>query len=157
VRRHGVVFRFGGAGASDNVGCEGQLVALRPGRYAGLHVLGMCDWRSCEEPLCLRYADGSAERARLGLSDAVSFDGPRFGERPGLRGRLVARDSLVPHAFLFGVPVPDSDYQVQETAWDAVVWHQTVPVDPRRTLVGCDLPDNPAMHLFGLTLAEDLP
>lgn len=156
VVRNGVGFLFAGDGGprGDNLACEGQRITFAPSRCTALHVLGMCDWRGFAEVLVLVYEDGIPAREVLGLSDGSCFRGRLFGEQEGLIGRLVARDSLVPHAVLFGIPIPEEGYQMHEMSIAGTIWHQVVPVQPSRVLVGCELPDNPAMHLFALTLEE---
>ena len=138
--------------SNDNIACEAQEIPLPIGTYRALHVLGMCDWRAFEEPLRLKAPDGTYAETSLGLSDASHYYGLQYGEHEALTCRLVTPDSLIPHVFLFGIPLPDDDYEMTETHIEAGIWHQVVLVEPPRLLAGLVLPDNPSMHLFSLTL-----
>ena len=139
-------------GVPDNISCEGQDIPLPIGHYRALHVLGMCDWRAFEEPLRLKAADGTCTETSLALSDASHYQGLQYGEREALTCPLVTPDSLIPHVFLFGIPLPGADYEMTETHIEAGIWHQVISLETSRPLAGIALPDNPSMHLFALTL-----
>ena len=139
-------------GVLDNISCEGQDIPLPVGHYCALHVLGMCDWRAFEEPLQLRAPDGTCTETGLGLSDASHYQGLQYGEREALTCPLVTPDSLIPHVFLFGIPLPGAGYEMTETHIEAGIWHQVISLETSRPLAGLILPDNPSMHLFALTV-----
>ena len=153
------IFPDKGDGLDDNIACEAQEIALPKGAYRAIHILGMCDWRAFEEPLRLKAPNGTYMETPLGLSDASHYQGLQYGEHEALACPLVTPDSLVPHVVLFGIDLPDfgidlpdAGYEMKETHMDAGIWHQVIPVEPPRPLVGLVLPDNPSMHLFALTL-----
>ena len=146
------VFSTKSDGVLDNISCEGQDIPLPVGYYRTLHILGMCDWRAFEEPLQLRAPDGTFTETRLGLSDASHYQGLQYGEREALTCPLVTPDSLIPHVFLFGIPLPGAGYEMTETHIEAGIWHQVISLEASRPLAGLILPDNPSMHLFALTL-----
>ena len=139
-------------GMPDNIACEGQDMPLPVGHYRALHVLGMCDWRAFAEPLQLKDPDGTCTETSLALSDAAHYQGLQYGEREALTCPLVTPDSLIPHVFLFGISPPGAGYEMTETHIEAGIWHQVISLEPSRPLAGIVLPDNPAMHLFALTL-----
>ena len=139
-------------GMPDNISCEGQDIPLPVGYYRALHVLGMCDWRAFAEPLQLRAPDGTCTETSLGLSDASHYQGLQYGEREALTCPLVTPDSLIPHVFLFGIPLPGAGYEMTETHIEAGIWHQEISLETSRPLAGIVLPDNPSMHLFSLTV-----
>ncbi len=146
------IFPDKGDGLNDNIACEAQEIALPIGTYRALHILGMCDWRAFEEPLRLKALNGTYIETPLGLSDASHYQGLQYGEHEALACPLVTPDSLIPHVVLFGIDLPDAGYEMMETRMDAGIWHQVIPVEPPRPLVGLVLPDNPSMHLFALTV-----
>lgn len=139
-------------GLDDNISCEAQEIALPVGTYRAIHILGMCDWRAFEEPLRLKAPSDTYIETPLGLSDASHYQGLQYGEHEALACSLVTPDSLIPHVVLFGIDLPDAGYEMTETHIDAGIWHQVIPVEPPRPLVGLVLPDNSSMHLFALTL-----
>ncbi len=143
-------------GVLDNIACEGQDMLLPVGYYHTLHVLGMCDWRAFAEPLQLRAPDGTCTETSLGLSDASHYQGLQYGEREALTCSLVTPDSLIPHVFLFGIPLPGAGYEMTETHIEAGIWHQVIALETSRPLAGLVLPDNPSMHLFAVTLETSI-
>ena len=146
------VFPAKSDGTPDNIACEGQDIPLPVGCYRALHILGMCDWRTFEEPLQLRASDGTCTETILGLSDASHYQGLQYGERKALTCPLVTPDSLIPHVFLFGISPPGTGYEMTETHIEAGIWHQVISLEISRPLAGIVLPDNPSMHLFALTV-----
>jgi hypothetical protein len=139
-------------GIEDNIACEGQEIPLPVGAYSHLHFLGMSDWRAFEEPILLKYSDGTCVEKTLGLSDASHYKGLLFKESEAIVCRLVSPDSLIPHIHLFNISPPADDYQMKEAYLEAGIWHQVIPAEAPRLLAGIVLPDNPSMHLFALTL-----
>lgn len=133
----GVPFRFPLAGAADNVRCLGQLVPLPAGsRPSWLSVLGAAE-RRAEDVLRLHYADGGVRSQWLRLSDFWPDTPPRFGDTQAYRcSRL-----LYPrHEQLNMAPT---------------IWQQRVPVTRPGEVIAVELPDNPAMHVFALTLLTE--
>ena len=143
-------------GVPDNISCEGQYIPLPVGHYRALHVLGMCDWRAFAEPLQLRAPDGTCTETSLRLSDASHYQGLQYGECEALTCPLVTPDSLIPHVFLFGIPLPGAGYEMTETRIEAGIWHQVIALETSQPLAKLVLPDNPSMHLFALTLEASI-
>ena len=143
-------------GINDNIACEAQEILLPPGHYFALHVLGMSDWRAFEEILILNYLNGTCSEVLFGLSDASCYRGRLYGELEAIQCKLVTLDSLIPHVYLFGIPMPGEGYQMKEIETEAKIWHQVIPVETSWPLSGLTLPDNPSMHIFALTLCAML-
>jgi pimeloyl-ACP methyl ester carboxylesterase len=123
-------------GDDNNVACNGQRIAVPPGRYRALHVLGASENGNNRGPLGLTYREGPAE-AELALTDWCQP--PRFGERVAFEAacrytyssdlRRVVREEVRPRLFL-----------------------QTIPLDAAKTLETLALPYCRRMHLFAATL-----
>src|SRR5207248_10694134 len=106
-------------GRKNAVVPAGQAVAVSAAAYRTLHVLGAGVGGSVEAPLTLRYSDSSSAQVTLRLSDWARS--ASFGER-------IAVYTSHRHG-----PTGDSSLPVR-------IWHQTVPVDPARTLTSITLP-----------------
>ncbi len=134
---NGVPFLFPLVGDADNIRCRGQRVALPAGaRPAWLSVLGAAE-RRAEDLLRLHYADGSARPQWLRLSDFWPDTPARFGDSLAFRcGRM-----LYPRH--------------EQPNMAPAIWQQRVPVTVPGELVPVELPDNPAMHVFALTLVTE--
>jgi hypothetical protein len=130
---HDIPFLFAGAGvADDNVRCAGQSLALPTGRTDWLHVLAASERRT-EDIVWLRYADGACDPEWLRVSDFWPAR-PRFGELLAFRcGQM-----HYPHHV--------------QSDMDGQIWLTRVPVVRRVPLASVRLPDNPAIHVFALTL-----
>jgi hypothetical protein len=130
----GVPFRFPGApaGQPDNIRCRGQRIALPPGRYDWCYVLAAAERRT-EDAVLLRYADGTAHRQWLRVSDFWPETPARFGELPAYRTDRMLYPRHAQHNMA------------------AAIWRCRIPVSLPGTVVALDLPDNPAIHIFALT------
>jgi hypothetical protein len=120
-------------GRPDNVRCEGQLLAVPPGRYDWLHVLAASERRT-EDALFLHFADGSTDREWLRVSDFWSAPA-HFGETEAV-----------------STPVMHYPHHVQARV-AAKLWTQRVPVTRRAELRQVRLPRNVAIHVLAATLA----
>lgn len=130
----GIPFLFPAADGvrPDHLRCGGQRIGL-PAAADWIHVLGAAERRT-EDCVLLEYADGSVRRQWLRMSDFWPQTPPRFGDRLAFR----TGSMLYPR-------------HVQDTMSPAI-WHQRVPVAVAGGVTGLRLPDNPAIHLFALTL-----
>ncbi|MEV6103966.1 Tat pathway signal sequence domain protein [Streptomyces sp. NPDC051940] len=132
----GVGFAFvnGAEGTANNVLAAGQRVEVPAGRYAKLHVLGAGDTGDVRIPATLTYADGSAVAAEIALTSWLNS--PSYGEtQPVTTSQIHTRTG----------PLPTR----------GGIFHQTVPVDPARTLTSVTLaaPDGAARaHVFAVTV-----
>lgn len=136
----GVPFRFPptGGGRPDNIRCRGQRIGLPWRSLDWLYVLAAAERRT-EDAVTIRYADGAERRQWLRVSDFWPETAPRFGERLAFR----TSSMLYPH-------------HVDERMAPAI-WRQRVPVTIPGDVVSVTLPDNPAMHVFALTLRAAEP
>ncbi|EFG10135.1 glycosyl hydrolase family 95 catalytic domain-containing protein [Streptomyces clavuligerus] len=127
-------FANGSEGSKNNVVAAGQRVAVEPGSYARLHVLGSGDTGNVTVPAVLSYADGTAATVPVRLTGWLS--GPAYGETEAVRTSQIHTR---------GGPVGTK----------SAIFHQRVPVDPGRRLVSVTLgrPSGTARaHVFALSL-----
>jgi hypothetical protein len=138
VEVDGVVFRFPDAelGQPDNLRCRGQRLELPVGLYDWIYVLAASERRS-EDPLVLEHAAGCTSRQWLRVSGFWPESGARFGELLAFRCRaLHARGGV-------------------RRTMAPTIWRARVGVPLRRPLRALRLPENPAVHLFALTLVSE--
>nr|AGS49850.1 hypothetical protein [uncultured bacterium esnapd17] len=130
----GVPFVTAGGDGSrpDNVRCAGQLLDLPPVAGSWLHVLATSE-RRCEEELHVHYADGAVDPEWLRVSDFWPA-AAHFGEVAAARTGAMH----YPHHI-------QGDLGGQ-------IWATRVPATRGGTLAALRLPDNPALHLFALTV-----
>ena len=131
-----VSFEFPARGdtGADNLRCAGQLIPLPPGRYDWLYLLAAAERRT-EDLLHLHYADGAVDPEWLRVSDFWPQTADRFGARQAWR----CTSMHYPRHVQRGV--------------DPVIWRHRVPVPRHAELAAVRLPDNPAAHIFAITLA----
>jgi hypothetical protein len=120
-------------GGADNLRCRAQRLPIPAGRWDWLHVLGAAERRT-EDLLLIEYADGTVRQQWLRISDFWPETDPRFGELLAFRCRCMH----YPH-------------HVQDTMTPAI-WAQRVPVAVAAGATAVVLPDNPALHIFAITL-----
>jgi hypothetical protein len=134
----GVGFEFPvrSGGAGDNVRCLRQTVALPPGRYDWLYLLGAAERRT-EDEVTLVYRSGAERPAWLRMSDFWPETPAWFGEPQAFRtgGLRYPRHTQAGHR--------------------PAIWQQRIPVTAPGELTALRLPDNPAMHVFALTVVAD--
>ncbi|MFF3482661.1 hypothetical protein ACFYXC_05195 [Streptomyces sp. NPDC002701] len=138
VEVDGVPFLFPEADGvrPDHLRCRGQRIPLTGPRADWIHVLGAAERRT-EDEVLLEYADGTVRRQWLRISDFWPQTPARFGESLAFR---TARLLYPRH---------------EQHTMSPSIWHQRVPVAVPGGLSALVLPDNPAMHLFALTLVEE--
>lgn len=131
----GARFRFPAKGSSgvDNLRCAGQLVRVPPGRYDWAYVLAAAERRS-EDFVQLHYADGSVDPEWLRVSDFWPETADRFGGLAAFRCEVMHYPRHV------------------QRGMGPVIWRHRVPVPRATDLVAIRLPDNPAVHIFALTM-----
>jgi hypothetical protein len=134
-----VPFRFpaAGPGGEDNLRCRGQSVALPAGRPDWIYLLAAAERRT-EDAVALRYSDSTERRQWLRVSDFWPQTPARFGELEAFRcpRMLYPRHSQANMA--------------------PVIWRCRVPVTVPGTIEAIRLPDNPAIHIFALTLVGEV-
>jgi hypothetical protein len=128
----GFTFVNGSEGDPNNVVPAGQVIALPPGPYAKLHVLGAGDTGNASTRATVTYADGTAAQT-LRLTGWLSD--PAYGEKVAVRTRQV-------HTRTGAVDV------------QAGVFHQVLALDPARDAVSVSFaaPTGARPHIFALTL-----
>ncbi|HEX5115069.1 MAG TPA: hypothetical protein VFW65_07710 [Pseudonocardiaceae bacterium] len=117
----------------DNFRCGGQLVNLPVGRYDWLYLLAAAERRS-EDMVALHHTDGSVDVEWLRVSDFWAETPAHFGER----FKLSCGSLHYPR-------------HVQSNMSPAI-WRTRVPVPAELDLAAVGFPDNPAIHVFALTL-----
>lgn len=129
------------ARVADNVILEGQRIQVPPGRYRALHVLGVSEGGSFEETLILHHGPGGLEEVDLGLTDCRPHWGRlKFGEQVAVRFKEMR--------------FPPGDTHTSNGGEFCGLWKQTLAVDDAGELVAVQLPDNPCMHVFAMTLEQ---
>jgi hypothetical protein len=133
----GLPFRFPAHGpAGDNLRCAGQLLDLPSGRYDWIYLLAAAERRT-EDSALLHYADGSVDPEWLRVSDFWPQTPCRFGEAESLRCN--------------GLHYP----RHVQAPMGPVIWRERVPVPRESPLTAIRFPDNPAIHVFALTLTHE--
>ena len=134
----GVAFRFpaAGPGGEDNLRCRGQSVELPSGAYDWIYLLATAERRT-EDALALRYSDSTQRRQWLRVSDFWPETAARFGELEAFR---CARMLYPRHSQPNMAPV---------------IWRCRVPVAIPGSIEAIRFPDNPAIHVFALTLVRE--
>jgi hypothetical protein len=132
----GIPFRFPDKvdGRPDNLRCAGQLLALPPSRCDWIYLLAAAERRS-EDWVWLHYRSGAVEPEWLRVSDFWPETAARFGELAAFRCTRMHYPRHVQHGM------------------GPTIWRQRVPVPREEALAALRLPDNPAIHLFAMTLA----
>ncbi|GAB3887324.1 hypothetical protein GCM10029964_053120 [Kibdelosporangium lantanae] len=130
----GLPFRWNANGnGPDNLRCAGQRLDVPAGRYDWIHLLAAAERRS-EDPVHLHFADGTIDPEWLRVPDFWPQTPPHFGFTSGI-----------------SCPVMHYPRHVQHNMGPAI-WRVRVPVPREADLVGVHLPDNPAVHVFAMTL-----
>ncbi|MCD1257238.1 hypothetical protein B5M42_000115 [Paenibacillus athensensis] len=142
IECEGIPFQFPATDTTDDdhISCEGQILELRCDRpFRQLALIGVTTWGDYEDTVRFTYErDGQtfSSRARLGLSDLCKlwdYKELSYGERVALRMPYYWRDRK-PLEFPVGL------------------WLQTLDLDPAALLQTVELPDNPYMYIFAITL-----
>ena len=123
-------------GAFNNLACSGQRIAVPPGRYKTLTIVGASENGSNRGPLALAYREGPAE-AELALTDWCQP--PKYGERVAFEA-----DSRYTYSSEFR--------RVIRQIINVRLFLQTVRLDEGKTLEELTLPYNRRMHIFSMTL-----
>jgi alpha-L-fucosidase 2 len=130
----GIEFTFVNGSEADpnNVIPAGQVIALPPGRYATLHVLGAGDTGNASTRVTVTYADGTAAQT-MRLSAWLSD--PSNGEKVAVRTRQI-------HTRTGAVDV------------QAALFHHAFALDPARDVASVSFaaPTGARPHIFALTL-----
>ena len=136
----GVMFQFPDKrdGANNNISLEGQHIPVPESLYDKLFLLGASDDNSLEDTLRFSFADGTLEEALLGLSSWRLCHNLKYGERVAIKCR--------------GFHFPSQHVDTDNIPVDYGIWMQKVPVPTHQPLIATELPDNPGMHIFALTL-----
>ena len=134
VTDDGIPFLFvnGVEGSRNNVTAAGQTIAVQPGRYVRLHLLGASDNGNSDASMTVTYADGSTAALPLRLTDWKA--GPAYHETEAIRA---------------------PQYHSRGGAKDVkvAIFHQVVVVDPAKELSSITLPTltGPRPHLFAIS------
>lgn len=136
----GVMFRFPSKkdGDDNNVVPEGQRIWVLQDLYDGLWLLGVSESGYLEDVMRFVFADGSKDEAFLGLSGWNKPYNLKYGERVGI--------------LCSGYHFPSGHVYTDRVGVDYGIWIQDISIRASRPLVAIELPDNPGMHIFAMTL-----
>ncbi len=142
VTFYGVSFRFPDKrdGLKNNVALEGQRIEVPQSMYKCLYLLGASDGNSLEDSIRFVFANGSQEKAFLGLSSWRLYHKLKYGERPAIK--------------CTGYNFPSQHVYTNRIAVDYGIWMQEVAITASKVLTSIEFPDNPGMHVFALTLRQ---
>ncbi|HZM81194.1 MAG TPA: hypothetical protein VFC19_36170 [Candidatus Limnocylindrales bacterium] len=131
----GVAFIFPamGPGGEDNLRCRGQRLNVPVGEYDWIYLLAAAERRT-EDAIALLYTDSTVRRQWLRVSDFWPETPARFGEVEAYR---CSRMLYPRHSQANMAPV---------------IWRCRVPVSVGEPVEAIGLPDNPAIHIFAVTL-----
>lgn len=136
----GVVFRFPDKrdGLNNNISLEGQRIPVPKDLYDSLYLLGASDGISLEDVIRFIFVDGDQEEAFLGLSRWSACHSLQYGERVAVQ--CSGYHSPAQHVYTDRVEV------------DYGIWMQRASICRAGPLMAVELPDNPGMHVFAMTL-----
>ena len=140
IERNGIVFRFPSKedGEDNNVVPEGQRISVLQDVYRGLWLLGVSDRGYLEDVIRFVYADARKEEAFLGLSGWNKSHNLKYGERVGI--------------LCSGYHFPTKHVYTDRVGVDYGIWMQYIPIRVSHSLVAIELPENPGIHIFAMTL-----
>lgn len=140
VENDGVVFRFPCKedGEDNNVVPEGQRIMVLQDVYEGLSLLGVSDRGYLDDVICFVFADGSKDETFFGLSAWNKPHDLKYGERVGIR--------------CSGYHFPSKHVYTDRVGVDYGIWIQDISICASHPLVAIELPENPGMHIFAMTL-----
>ncbi len=135
-----VVFRFPSKedGQDNNIVLEGQRIAVPQDVFDGLYFLGVALSGYLEDVVRFVFADGSKEEAFLGLSGWDKSHNLKYGERVAV--------------LCSGYHFPAKHVYTDRVGVDYGIWMQHIPIRATCPLMAVELPDNPGMHIFAMTL-----
>ena len=135
-----VLFRFPDKrdGAKNIIALEGQRIQVPRAPYESLHLLGVSAGTSLEDTVRFLFTDGVGEEAFLGLSAWRRGHDLMYGERVAIR--------------CTGFHLPSRHVYTDRLDLIYGIWMQTVPVRSCKPLITIELPYNPGMHIFSMTL-----
>jgi len=136
----GIEFRLASSetGAPDNFRCSGQFLSVPEHRYDWIHVLAAAERRT-EDAVQLHFDEGIVDPEWLRVSDFWPETEPWFGEHHGMRFEVLQYPRHT------------------QTNMGPAVWVTRIPVSRQATLRAMRWPDNPAIHVFGITLQTSRP
>lgn len=136
----GVIFRFPDKrdGLKNNISLEGQRIAVPENRYDGLFFLGASSGYSVEDMVRFVFGNGKYEDAFLGLSSWRLCHNLKYGERVAV--------------ICSGYHFPSQHVYTRLIDVDYGIWMQYIPMDNNSHLTHIELPDNPDLHIFAITL-----
>ncbi|MFJ1895330.1 MULTISPECIES: hypothetical protein [unclassified Streptomyces] len=116
----------------DNIRCEAQYLQLPEGKAEWLHLLATAE-RRCEETVHIHYSSGAVDPEWIRVSDFWPAQA-HFGE-----SLAAASPSMhYPHH--------------HQDNLSGQLWAVRIPVTRREPVRALRLPDNPALHIFALTI-----
>lgn len=120
----------------DNLSCQGQVIAVRPGRYSAICILACSEWGHATETFMMIDEDGQLHPVMMQFTDWYEPK-PQYGEQMAWRGKLGRRRD---------------DGTVCEDEILHTIYADCYPLELAGAAIGLQLPFCPNLHLFALSL-----
>lgn len=140
VEIDGVPFIFPDKAADryDNLTCEDQQVIVPAGKYSKIHFLGCCEFGEFREQIRGRFANGDTMDIDIFFNDwSKGFWQWKHESlidcKPAFKSQITSDDELFKSIFYYVSEIRDTD----------------------NVLMSLELPFNPAMHVFSVTLESE--
>lgn len=125
---------------NDHISCEGQIILVSSKKaYRTIAFLGLATWGDYCHGLGIRYKENIYEEVPFNISNAC---------------RLVLDKELMPNEYI-GIEVPYHRRQDNKVEISMGLWVQRVNIDANKELLSVELPDNPYVHIFAITLLKE--
>ena len=133
------MFRFPdkGDGLNNNISPEGQHIPVPQDRYDSLYLLGSAEG-NLEDIVWFITADGDQVEAFLCLSGWHKRNSLQYGEQVAIQ--------------CSGYHCPAHHVYTDRLGVDYGIWMQKLSIHTTECLTAIELPDNPGMHIFAMTL-----
>jgi hypothetical protein len=119
----------------DNISCNGQKIAVVPGIYQNIMILGCAEWGNYTDKLTLHSVDGQIEELVIKMTDCLYE--PLYGETIAWKGRAVEK----------------IDGRPQLRGGQVYIGAQKYPATLKGKIKFVQLPEVPGIHIFAITLA----
>ncbi|WP_368936670.1 hypothetical protein [Bacillus sp. SH8-8] len=139
---NGIPFKFPKTDSKsyDHIACEEQMIIIESKeKYRELNILGFSTRGNYSHNLLVKYKDKKMdEKIQFGLSGWTAL--ARYGQ-------LFFNESI-------GITIPFHRNKGIKNEYLSGIWIQTIYLNSAYLLESIQLPDNPYMHIFGITLCK---